>query len=372
MVKTIFVNSTFATTGGVKTILDDFIDTVKTINITDTEFIFFVPESYQQSVITQDNIKIVKIDAKSWHKRLLWDFIGLKLWSIKNKIRATTIFSLQNTSVNYYKNSKQIVYIQQPIPFEENINWSFFKREERKLWFYKRFYLNFIKMFLSKDNTIIVQTDWMKRAAAKKLKKINYENIHIIKPAVKELNTELNREYIFDNNYYNIFYPAMAYVYKNHMVLVQALKIIREKYKKYYEKLRIYFTLGNSSDYEKKILDKVREWNLEDKIIFMGKVPYDMVLNGYSSCNLVVFPSYIETFGLPLVEAAQYGNPIIASDREFSREVIGNYKGVNFVDYDSPAQWAEAIVESRIKHKKYDSYFVKYETNWKDLIQLLL
>lgn len=372
MFKTIFINSTFATEGGVKTILDNFIEAVKSINITDTQFIFFVPEGYDKPVTLKDNVKIVQIDAKSWHKRLLWDFAGLKLWSRKNKIRASTVFSLQNTSVNYYKNSKQIVYIQQPIPFEEDIPWSFFKKEERKLWFYKIFYLNFIKFFLSSDNKIIVQTDWMKRAAAKKLKKIKYENIHIIKPAVKELKTSVNRENIFDKSHYNIFYPAMGYVYKNHRVLVQALKIIREKYKEHYENLRIYFTLGNSSDYDKKILDKVREWNLEDKIIFMGKIPYDAVLNGYSSCDLMVFPSYIETFGLPLIEAAQYGNPIIASDREFSREVIGNYEGVTFVDYNNPQQWAEKIVENMTKCKKYKGYFVRYKTNWKDLIQLLL
>lgn len=372
MAKTIFINSTFATGGGVKTILDNFIEAVKTINITDAQFIFFVPQGYKQSVTRKNNIKIVQIDAKSWHKRLLWDFIGLKRWSTKNKITANTIFSLQNTSVNYYKNSKQIVYIQQPIPFEEDITWDFFKKEERKLWLYKKFYLNFIKFFLSKDNKIIVQTNWMKRAAAKKLKKIKYENIHIIKPAVKELNISMNREYIFDKRYYNIFYPAMEYVYKNHMVLVQALKIIKEKYKEHYEKLRIYFTLGDLSEYGRKVLGKVREWNLENKIIFMGKIPYNKVLNGYSSCDLMVFPSYIETFGLPLVEAAQYGNPIIASDREFSREVIGNYEGVTFVNYDNPKQWAEEIVKSMIKCKKYDSYFVKYETNWKDLIQLLL
>lgn len=372
MFKTIFINSTCATDGGVKTILDNFIDAIKTINITDTQFILFVPESYQGHVRMQDNIKIVQIDAKSWRKRVLWDFIGLKKWSVKNKIRASTIFSLQNTSVNYYKNSKQIVYIQQPIPFEEDITWNFFKKEERKLWFYKMFYLNFIKIFLSKDNKIIVQTDWMKRAAAKKLKKIKCENIHVIKPGIKELNTLVNSEYIFDKSNYNIFYPVMGYVYKNHIVLVQALKIIKEKYKEYYENLRMYFTLGNSSNYEKKILDKIREWKLEDKIIFMGKVPYNMVLNGYSSCDLMVFPSYIETFGLPLIEAAQYGNPIIASDREFSREVIGNYEGVTFLDYDNPKQWAEEIVKNMIKCKRYDSYFVKYETNWKDLVQLLL
>lgn len=372
MVKTIFINSTFATDGGVRTILDNFIDAVKTIDITDTEFIFFVPESYQKSMSIQNNIKIIQIDAKRWHKRVLWDFIGLKKWSMKNKIRANTIFSLQNTSVNYYKDSKQIIYIQQPIPFEEDISWNFFKKEERKLWFYKGFYINFIKMFLNKDNKIIVQTDWMKRAAAKKLKKIKYENIHIIKPAVKELNTSVNRENIFDKSHYNIFYPAMGYVYKNHRILVQALQIIREKYKEHYEKLRIYFTLGKSSDYEKKILEKIREWNLEDKIIFMGKIPYSSVLNGYSSCDLMVFPSYIETFGLPLIEAAQYGSPIIASDREFSREVIGNYEGVTFLDYNNPKQWAEEIVKNTIKCKKYQGYFVKYKTNWRDLIQILL
>lgn len=372
MLKTIFVNSTFATEGGVKTILDNFIDAVKNVHIPNVKFVFFVPEAYEKPDAIEDNIKIIHINAKSWHRRLLWDFMGMRIWSVKNKVRATTIFSLQNTSVNYYKNSNQIIYIQQPLPFEDDITWNFFKKEERKLWVYKRFYLSFIKMFLGKDNKLIVQTEWMKRAAGKKLKKIKYENIHIIKPSVNKLTSSKNLKCIFDKDYYNIFYPAMEYVYKNHMVLVQALKIIRDKYKEHYKKIKIYFTLDNLSDYENKILNKVIEWKMEEKIIFMGKVPYNTVLNGYMSCDLMAFPSYIETFGLPLIEAAQYGNPIIASDREFSREVIGDYEGVTFVDYNDAEKWAKAIVENMDAGKKYDNYFVNYKTNWQDLIQLFL
>jgi glycosyltransferase involved in cell wall biosynthesis len=55
-----------------------------------------------------------------------------------------------------------------------------------------------------------------------------------------------------------------------------------------------------------------------------------------------LFPSLAEGFGLPLVEAAAHGTPVICSDLPVCREVAG--PGATCLDPRDPAAWAEAVM----------------------------
>ena len=57
----------------------------------------------------------------------------------------------------------------------------------------------------------------------------------------------------------------------------------------------------------------------------------------------MLFPSLIEGYGLPLVEALQTGTPVIASDLPVFREIGGNIP--DYLDpLDGPA-WEQAILD---------------------------
>ena len=50
----------------------------------------------------------------------------------------------------------------------------------------------------------------------------------------------------------------------------------------------------------------------------------------------MIFPSYIETYGLPLAECRQTGNPILAADTPFARQILKGYEKAYFFDpFDS-------------------------------------
>lgn len=56
--------------------------------------------------------------------------------------------------------------------------------------------------------------------------------------------------------------------------------------------------------------------------------------------SVLLFPSYIETFGLPLLEARMSGSPILASDCPFSHEILDDYDGVSYFDPFRPEELA--------------------------------
>ena len=53
----------------------------------------------------------------------------------------------------------------------------------------------------------------------------------------------------------------------------------------------------------------------------LGHLGHDAVLGLYQSAGALVFPSLLESFGLPLVEASRLGVPIVASERDYVRDV---------------------------------------------------
>lgn len=55
----------------------------------------------------------------------------------------------------------------------------------------------------------------------------------------------------------------------------------------------------------------------------------------------LVFPSHAEGYGLPLVEAAALGTPVLCGDLAICREVLGDF-GV-YLPIDDPYQWSNAI-----------------------------
>lgn len=68
----------------------------------------------------------------------------------------------------------------------------------------------------------------------------------------------------------------------------------------------------------------VKELNLQHKIVFKGYIPHSELKPIYTNASLFVFPSLIETFGLPILEAMSCGIPVITSNYGAMAEVAGD------------------------------------------------
>lgn len=76
--------------------------------------------------------------------------------------------------------------------------------------------------------------------------------------------------------------------------------------------------------YFESIRNLVREKGLENRVQFLGHRSPQELLDLYQRCSLFVFPSVVETFGNPLVEAMACGTPIACSDTSAMPEVVGD------------------------------------------------
>ena len=304
----IVVNDIAASEGGAMSVLKSFYQEILEKN-DDNEWIFLLGEQYLEET---KNIKVYTFPEikKSWFKRLLFDFTFGK--KVINQFHPDLYFSLQNTATLGVK-AKQLVYLHQSLPYQSEKKFSFFLKEEIKYAVYQRI-IGKIYNFLFKHSNaqIIVQSIWMQ----KEVRKLLPNEISLIPP---NINIDYEGEFSFEKNPITFFYPAAKLIYKNHEVIFKAVDILVKK---------------GISDF--KVVLTIEKCNVKNNQIFefLGSISQDDVFEYYKN-SILLFPSYIETYGLPLKEAQYFGTPIIASKTDFSDEILEGYtKGVFFNKFD--------------------------------------
>jgi glycosyltransferase involved in cell wall biosynthesis len=68
----------------------------------------------------------------------------------------------------------------------------------------------------------------------------------------------------------------------------------------------------------------IERWGVGDRVIRLPFVPEDLLGSVYAGAALLAYPSLVEGFGLPMLEAMVAGTPVIASDVPVLREVGGS------------------------------------------------
>jgi len=98
--------------------------------------------------------------------------------------------------------------------------------------------------------------------------------------------------------------------------LFKALHQLKDDY-------NIKLTVIGSAPPESEQAKLVREYGLEDRIHFTGKIEREELLRLYASAEIAVVPSLYEGFGLPAAEAMSCGLPVISSTAGALPEVVG-------------------------------------------------
>jgi len=321
--------------------------------------------SFKKNYNNRINI-INNIKAKKWINRAKWDLYGIHNWAKKNKIKPDLFISFQNTGFSYFRELEEIVYIHQALSFSD-YKWNLFNTNEYMCWFKKNLYRKIIEKSITKTSQIIVQTNWMKRKIIERFT-LNENNIHVIKPDFKNIDVDKVKKTKLNNNLYHIFYPASPVIYKNHKVLLEALNILKKNNPRFFKKIKLHLTIDKNNFITNSDLFRKVCSNIE----LHGKMNFKKVLSFYKSMDLMVFPSFIESLGLPLVEAAQFSLPIISSNKEFAKELLNKYEKKVFIDYDKPKKWACRILKVyKNPFQKEDYYIPDFSSSWQDAFILI-
>lgn len=287
------------------------------------EWYFLLGDTY---IAPTENIHVLTFPQikASRKRRLLFDMVtGRK---VINDLKPDVVFYLQNTLVQGVK-APQVMYMDQSIPFQQEKRFSLLKREERTFAVYQHIIGTLIRSASKKSDKVIVQTQWLKDAIVRL--GVAPDRIIAVHPDCFMDPSLLGSCKQVDPT--RFFYPASGAVYKNHQVIYEALKLLPQQ--------------------PQVILTLPPERSTAD-CSCVGTLPLEEVYRHLQN-SVLVFPSYIESFGLPLLEARQIGTLILAADTAFAREILSGYPNAYYFPTFDPtalAQLMEQVMSGKIRH----------------------
>lgn len=167
-----------------------------------------------------------------------------------------------------------------------------------------------------------------------------FYNENINKDEVLELKKELG---IKPRNF-NILYVGRIAKEKN-------IEFLIENFKNVLKKVRFckMYIVGDGPDI-KDLIELTNKNKLDDKIVFVGKVPWEDVPKYYAACDVFVTASTSETQGLTVLEAMAASKPVVAIKDESFELVIDN--GKDGLLFKNEKEYVESIYKL-YKDKKF-------------------
>ena len=101
---------------------------------------------------------------------------------------------------------------------------------------------------------------------------------------------------------------------------------------------------GRDVDYVAELKALAEQLGIADDVVWVGGVPLEETVQFYRAADVFVYPSFNETFGLPILEAMAAGCPVVTSDTSAMPETAGGC--ALLADPHDPESIADAIVKA--------------------------
>lgn len=261
---------------------------------------------------------------RNWLVRLFYEYVWFARWSRSRNIDLW--ISLQDLTPNV-RAARRVVYCHNPAPFYDGPRrWLLDPRFE----IFRLLYGLFYRINLGKNEYAIVQQEWMRSALAR----YGFSRVIVARP-VGSLRVAESQSRRVSGGVVRVLYPVLPRSAKNHEVIVDAMHALRD--------LPIELTLtfrGDENRYARMIRRRAGD---ADNIRFVGFLSRAELELEYERADALMFPSKLETWGLPLSEFRRYGKPIFAADLPYARETLGGYARSVFFDPASPTELARLL-----------------------------
>ncbi|CAM4446127.1 glycosyltransferase [Flavobacterium terrigena] len=348
--------------GGIFTILHNVLQELSEYNKNkDIQVIALVHDA---SKFNFPNIQLVEIpkSKKSWLYRFYYEYFYFK--KLSKKLQPDVWFSLHDTTPRVIA-KKQFVYCHHPTTFFKPTwkDWKF----DYKIGVFSLLYDNLFKLNITKNHTVFVQQHWIKEIFEKRFKITN------VKVAIPQFVEEITSEKIeLDKNKIHFFYPSFPKSFKNIEYIFEALKLLPETVINQCE-FHITGLKNNNSKY-------VNYLNTKYDSIAVNRLKLlnrNTMLKYYNSIDCLIFPSKIETWGLPISEAKAHHKNMLLANLPYAKEACGAYENVSFFNLENPKELADMISEIVAKKHVFQGNKTTHDTSedlhsWKELFHYIL
>lgn len=258
-----------------------------------------------------EDVSLVKTAPayKGWFSRIWAELTSAR--RAVNEFDPDIVLSLQNIDSPARGRKPLAIYMHQSLPFSE-VKFSLFRRAERALAIRQKILGPLIRRSVNRSAVTFVQTEWIAASLGEACPEARIESLGYVLPSVNDRGDNSRGETT------SLVYPASAALYKDHQTLYKAVTLWRARCD---DPGPVILTITRDS-FEKLVGALTEEeagW-----YSFIGSISHHELRKIYES-SVLLFPSYVETLGLPLYEGMAARCPIVAANTAPSREALANY-----------------------------------------------
>jgi glycosyltransferase involved in cell wall biosynthesis len=276
-------------------------------------------------------------------------------------------FSLHDISPNV-GTIPQAVYCHNTSPFKEvNLKELFV---QPTVFLFTLFYSYIYKINIKKNKYVVVQQLWIKDEFIKRFS-VQNDKIVIAKPQEPKIDVDSIKDDI-NETIRSFVFPTFPRSFKNIEAIGEAVRILN---KEGIGGFLVTVTIdGSENKYSRIICDK---YGKLDHLNLIGLQPRETVYQLYKDSDCLIFPSKLESWGLPISEYKQFRKPIIVANLPYAKETIGSYEKAKFFNPCDAQELAgymkEFIISKELQYDKTEKieYPKPYVQDWESLLLLL-
>jgi len=335
----IAINTTSAVAGGGVTYIKNLLTYLSKLNTHHQFLILTTPKGKETFYFQHPDFKFLsfRIPSKSSILRILWEQFILP--SFLKKEIVDVFFSPGNICPLFSK-PPNVIMVQNIEPFSDDLSSGrgLTQRIRLKL-------LKLLTMLSIKKAQRVIFPSMKARTVTEKYGTLMHHAEVIHHGIDKEIfypRTEDKTSYLLKKKYgleKFILYVSHIQRYKNFFELIKAFILLKGKID---DDVQLVFT---GKCFDREYYDEMKafivEQRHENRVVFLGNIPYEELPYLYSSCMIFVYPSICESFGMTLVEAMACGAPILASKVEPMVEICAD--AAIYFDPTNPAAIADVI-----------------------------
>ena len=300
----------------------------------------------------------------SWLARLWFEYWSAR--GISARLKPRLWLSLHETTPNvvadiravYCHNVSEFYRI---TPYEFLLDWRF--------GMFTFFYRFIHSINIRKNRFVVVQADWIRKRFERTY---GIRNIVVAPPDLGDITPPVTVSATKESAPFRFFYPFYPRPYKNPEICLEAARILEHNGFRNFE---LWLTMDASTNkYAARVNKKYSEVG---SVRWLGKVSRERVQELYAEADCLLFPSKLETWGLPLSEFRPFGKPMLLADLPYAHEACARYERVRFFD---PTD-TEALADLMLRAAQLEPIFSPapdlvveppFARDWHELWKILL
>lgn len=370
MRRTIVISAVNIRKGGTLTILRECLKYLSGL----TDEYNIVALVHDKNLCFFEGIEYIEIPntIKSWGRRLWCEYVTMGRISrdLADKFGGKVYLwlSLHDTSPRVQA-EHQAVYCQTSFPF---LKWKMRDlKMDPKIPLFALFTKYAYRVNVHANDWLIVQAEWLRNGLSRLLK-VPADRFIVapVEAALMEIPEVLKP----DGEPFTFLFPASGDCHKNFETLCEAARLLEQETGT--GKFKVMLTIGGDENRYTRWLKS--HWGAVSSICWNGHMSREQLFEHYATSDCLVFPSRVETWGLPVSEFLPTGKPVIVSDLPFAHETTAGASQVAFFDPASPSALKEEML--RIMNGDF-SHTVPVERRdmaapvahgWEEVFKLLL